>query len=1122
MLINLKQLKLISVIVALCCFCGNMRAEEDTPKSIANRLQQNGKLTGNVVDELGPVVGASVSVKGTTNGTITDMDGNFTLTNVSMGALIQVSFIGYVTQEVVYTGQTALQIVLKEDALTINEVVVTALGIKKEAKQLGYAVATIDAGELVKTGTPNFATSLYGKASGIRIQAAPGGATSAVSINVRGISSITGNNQPLVIIDGVPVRNGNANEKGYWDDQRINSNGLVDINPEDIATLSILKGASASALYGSEAANGVIMITSKSGKRNTGLGVDFNLSLTEDYIAYMPEMQTVFGPGRYTMGRNDDYQKTSGGFYERTYKGQAYKSIYATTTQFGPKYDGSDVLYWDGKVRKYNALSSNPWKNIFRNGFNQTYNLAVTQGGENSNTRFSYTLVDNTPTQYNSTYAKHNFNLSGSIELNDKLQLDYTANYMRQAVKNRPYRISRLTNNFGGMFGSFEDVALMREMTRTSLGYKNVYGSAQTLTPEESFFFQPAASALLDEYNWNILGREQHEDNNRLIASVTPTYRNIIPGLTLRGRVSTDLTAEKIEKMESTEKPLAFGESTGYYGLTNKRYEIYYGDIMLMYDRDLTDKFGLVAYIGYQGRMEKLFGSTASTSGGLSVENWFHVSASKNKAEAGMQKTEFLKTAYLGSLSLSYDRFIYLEGTARQEQTSTLAPGNNTFFYPSVNASYIFSESLKDKCPSWLDYGKLRLSYGIVGNAPEIYKANMAYKQETASGFIYNQVDKSLGNEGIRPEKKYEWEFGLEGKFFRNRLGFELSYYTNTVKDQILSTTMPQSSGGTSILLNVGELANQGLELSLYGTPVQTADFSWELRGNIGFNKNKVVKLMDGVDELLHSNIDNGAVHIKSLVGQPMGDIFAYVPTVDAKGNKVVDEEGLYLTDYSERKKIGNAMPDATGGLGSTFSYKNWFLDALFDFRIGGNIVNIPYQYMMGRGNLVESLPYRDAAHGGLTYYFEGDDFGGKRIAASSGTGPKGERVYDNGMILPGVKQDGSANDIIVPADYYYVSTYNWGTGDPNVEYGHSIFDNSYLKFRELSLGYSLPAKIAQKFACKRLTLSVYGRNLCFLYKNLPAFDAEATDGTSWISQTQIGGSTATTRSFGISLRASF
>lgn len=280
-------------------------------------------------------------------------------------------------------------------------------------------------------------------------------------------------------------------------------------------------------------------------------------------------------------------------------------------------------------------------------------------------------------------------------------------------------------------------------------------------------------------------------------------------------------------------------------------------------------------------------------------------------------------------------------------------------------------------------------------------------------------------------------------------------------------------------------------------------------------------KLQNGLTELVHTTWD-GAVELKSIVGESMGDLYAYVPKEDANGNKIVDEEGLYIVDYTERKKVGNAMPKAIGGIGTSFNYKNFFVDATVDFRIGGAVLNQPYQYMMNIGNIVESLDYRDAAHGGLTYYFEGNDVaGGKTIATRASAGPNGEKVYDNGVILPGVKENGSANDIIVPSDFYYAEQYGWGSSG-YVTYEKSIIDNSYVKFRELSLGYSLPKVIASKLACKNLTLSVYGRNLFYIYKKMPSMDAEATDGTSWQSQTVIGGSTATTRTFGLSLRASF
>jgi TonB-linked SusC/RagA family outer membrane protein len=1096
----------------------------DIPKSVpgTEEIKQDPVMTatGTITDANGePLPGVAVMEKGNaTNGTMTDVDGKFSL-KVSAGATLAISYLGFEKQEV--KAGTDLNIILKEEAGMLDEVVVTALGIKKDAKALGYSVSNIKASELVKTGSPNFATALYGKASGVRIQAAPGGGSSAVSINIRGLNSITGNNQPLVIIDGVPMRNGNANADGYWGDQRIQSNGLTDINPEDIENISILKGASASALYGSEAANGVIMITTKSGKRGGGVSIDLNATLSADFVAYMPEMQTIFGPGPQV--KSSSYQWDTGGFYMRDVDGQQVKSIYEGYSQFGPKYDGSEVYYWNGKMRKYSPLTSNPWKDIFRTGINQTYNLGISHGSEKSNTRFSYTFMDNRPNQYNSNLDKHSFSLSGSLNVLSNVSISYTANYMRESVKNRPYRISRITNNYTGMPNSFDDMALMRDMTMTSLGYKNVFGVNPTLTPDESFAFRPGSYSAMDEYFWNILGREQLEDNNRLIASVTPNWE-IIKGLNLRGRIATDFTSNKIERREMTEKPLALlignENPSGSYTLDNRRYEIYYGDILLSYNKRFAEVFDLTANAGWSGRREKTYYATVNTVDGLTVENWFHINASKSRVNASMNNIQLLKTAYFGTLGISYDNYLYLEGTVRQETSSTLAPKNNAFFYPSVNASFIISEALKNKKPQWLDYGKARVSYGIVGNAPDVYFANMAYEQKSLSGlYTYNITPESLGNDKVRPEKKYEWEFGLEGKFFGDRLGFEMTYYTNRVEDQLLQTTTPWTAGGANIFMNVGELQNKGLEFLVYGTPVKTRDFGLTLNANIAVNRNKITKLIDGVDELTHGTYDN-VVEIKSRVGEPMGNVYAYVPKTNEKGEKIVGSDGLYQMDFSERKKIGNAMPKVTGGFGISTNWKGIFLDAMFDFRIGGAVLNTPYQYMMGIGNLVESLPYRDAEHGGLSYYFPGNNIANPTMPTGT-AGYNGEKIFDNGRILPGVKEDGTPNDIIVPADTYYENTYAWGPYGAS-DYSNSVFDNSYLKFRELSIGYHLPASIASKFGCKNLSLSAFARNLCYLYKNMPIFDAEATDGTTWGSQTQIGGSTATTRTFGVSLRANF
>lgn len=1081
-------------------------------------VSQNVTVKGTVKDTQGsPVIGATVHVSGANLGTVTDVDGQYSITAPSDGTL-SFTYLGMVPQTVKIGGRTTVDVVMSENSKQLNEVVVTALGIKKEEKSLGYAVSTVNASDIVKTGTPNFGTALYGKVTGVKIQAAPGGSTSAVSINVRGINSITGTNQPLIVLNGVPIRNGDANNDSYYADQRVQSNGLVDINPEDIASISILKGASASALYGSEAGNGVVLITTKSGTSGQGLGVNFDATFTADAVAYMPTYQTTFGPGYPIIDRSGSYEIGSGGFIQRSYNGQNYRSLRGTSNYFGPKYDGQNVLYYDGTERPYTAMSGDPWKDVFRTAYNQTYNVAVTQGGKKGSMRFSYTYANSQPNQYNSNYEKNNFSLTGNYSLNSRLSFDYNVNYIIQNIKNRPYRISRLTNNYSGMFGAFDNVKYIRQHTVTSQGYENVPVTSQSATPDESFAYAFGSYSLLSEYFWPVYMNNEYENDNRLIANVGLNY-NILDWLRLRGRLSTDLTSERVEDDNSTTTALAIDNQTGSYSQAHSTDKIVYGDLMLLWDKKLTSKLGLTGNIGMQARTERYSLSKVATNGGLSVVNWFNLNASRLTPTATEGYSSYLRTAMFGDLGLSWDGYLYLEGTIRQEKSSTLASGKNSFYYPSVNSSFIYTQAFRDLLPKWYDYGKLRVSYGVVGISPDVYAAAKNYVQGSASGYIYNTVDPAIGNDGIKPERKYEWEFGLENKFFGDRLGFEVTYYRAVDKDQILSTTVPFSSGGQSVLMNIGELKNKGLELSVYGTPILTKNWRWDLSGNISFNKNKIDKLSDGVDVLTHSTLDNGALTIESHVGGSVGDVYSYTPKTDANGNKIVGSDGFYeLTDT--RVKVGNITPKATGGINSSLTYKNFTLSTTIDFRIGGAVVNIPYQYMMGIGSIKESMANRDAAHGGIQYYYPGNDFNAAPVAYS-GKVPNGETVYDNGMVLKGVTEDGKANKKIIPADYWLSEVYQWGVSTHGY-YSHSVFNNTYVKLRELSFGYTLPKSLSKKFACNNLTFSVFGRNLFYFYKRMPIFDAEATAGTNWQNQTQIGGSTATTRTFGVSLRASF
>lgn len=1103
-----------SMIVALALlFAGSAGAQET--KTIKGMVRD---VTGE------PLIGASVIEKGTNNGVITDVDGNFTLT-VPADATLSIAYMGYATREIHLAKrkkQGDLRVTLREDSQQLKEVVVTAMGIKKDTKRLGYAVSTIESDEIVKAGATNFASAMYGKAPGIRITQTQGGSAGAVSINVRGLTSITGNNQPLIILNGVPIRNGGTGKSTdfaeFGNDGQIRSNGLVDINPEDIESVSVLKGASATALYGSEAANGAVVITSKRAKSGK-LTVDFTAQVTANLPAYLPKVQTVYGPGRYNT-EYSDYEKQTGGFYQRTMNGESYRSLYNTTMSFGPKYDGSDVLYWDGKMRPYLPATDNPWKELFRTGWNQTYNLAISQGTETSSNRFSYTFMGETPNSLTGSFTKHNFKLTGSYKPARTLNIEYSLNYIVQDVKDRPQTSLNLYGSFSNMFSSFMDIPYLKQSYVTSLGYRNTYaGGDATLTPDEAWAYDPGYLNGVSNMLWNMYHHHSKETENRLIGMIRPTWQ-ITNWLSLRAQLSTDITDTKQTLEYETERPNSLYDPSGSFQNINRRYDIVYGDVMLNFNYNIR-RFDIAATLGWTGRYENMNNMRVSTNGGLVTENWFDLNASRYTASSTLQRMELLKTGYMGTLSLGWDNYLFLELTGRQERSSTLK--DQSFFYPSANLSFLFSNAFR--MPAWWNHGKLRLSYGVVGNAPETYAANIIYEQGSDNGFTWNYVPSSWGNANIRPEKKYEYEIGFESKFLNNRLGFDVSYYNNRVKDQILSTPQPSTSGVKYVLMNVGEVANEGWDISVSATPVLTKNFRWDLTANYGIYRNKVVKLADGVPYLEISNIGGGGAKIQAVEGRPMGDIYVQVPQMNENGEYLVSDKGLYM-NQTELQRVGNINPDGVGGLFSSFSYKNIFLDFSIDFRIGGDVINEMYQYSTASGLTPESLQFRDTEHGGLSYYYPGNNNASGvpvQVDPSLGAGPNGETVYHDGVILPGVvASTGEKNTRIIPAGYYYNQTYNWGTQPEQLTYRHSVFDNSYVKLRELTIGYQFPEKLISKLGMTRLSVSVFGRNLFYFYKALKNYDAESSVGTSWASQAVVGGSTTATRNFGVSLRASF
>ena len=599
---------------------------------------------------------------------------------------------------------------------------------------------------------------------------------------------------------------------------------------------------------------------------------------------------------------------------------------------------------------------------------------------------------------------------------------------------------------------------------------------------------------------------------------------SIAKGLNFRGRLGTDYTGYFVEQKDRSTQPISYG-ATGYYGTQSNRYVYTYGDVLLSYQHKLVKDLNATLSIGYQARKEDYRYNSAGTRDGLTTENWFSLSASKTTPASGnATRSTLVKDGLFGILSLDYHNYLFVEGTLRRERASTLFPGQNTFYYPGVSAAFELSNAFN--LPAFVNYSKLRAAWGIVGNPPGIYNSNIVYTAGNVEGIpILYPPTSGYGNQDLKNEEKHEVEFGWENKFFKSRLGFDITYYNDKIVNQILSLTTPATVGSTSVLVNVGTLRNYGVELSLYGTPVSSRNFQWTSRLNVAFNHGKVVSLMEGLDQLQLSNLDNGSLLVVAEPGKVAGDIMGYKRRVDANGNYVINDAGYYDINFDQQVKMGNIQPKATGGLINTLNYKNFSLNFLVDFRWGGQVISQALLYGTGAGLYTNSLFGRDAEHGGLPYYVNAE---GKyvQVDANATAGPNGEKVYHDGMILKGVTSDGKENTTVIDAPNYYLNTYSWGSWPGSGSYATyegAVYDNNYIKFRELSLSYTFPAKIASKLKMQNLTFTVYGRNLLYFYKTLPYLDPEEGVGTNWVSQSiSSGQGTAATRSIGASIRVTF
>lgn len=1092
-----KKLPCLLLAVGLLTPVSSLYAELlPNPTSVAIS-QQTGKVTGTVEDALGSVIGASVVVKGTTNGTITDVDGKFVLNDVKKGQILQISFVGYKTKEIVYKGESNLKIMMEDDAQALGEVVVTALGMSRDKKALGYAMTEVKGDLIAKANVVNPINGIQGKVAGVQINMGNSGPQSSQRILIRGNSSLGGNNQPIFVVDGIiidneVVDNVNSQTQDFGND-------LKNLNADDFESMSVLKGAAATALYGSRAANGVVLITTKKGKKESGLGVSFSHSENWDVVYSTPDVQNEFGMGTYpAWGLNSD--------------GTEDRHI-SSGRNFGPRYDGKPY-YVDNYEGIYQA-SKNNIKDMYQTGRYINTNVALSGGDEKGAFRFSYSNLTSNGTTFNNDFTRNSFNLNASRELSKFMKAEGGFAYVHSKATNPTYQGGDKSPVYDFMFNAPREYDVKYWLNH----YKSTKGDGYN--GEDPFGY----SATLYDYLEN--DYSQAEDNFRANLNLDV---KILDWLTLK--LKGDIY--KIFKKKES-KVMATGQSN-YDG---SKYEI---------NDERKDQYKITAMLSANHSFENF-----NISGSVAAEQWdtrkgYHkthsVNGLRNPGQFDMTNSvspavtevrydterKRINSVY-AFINTDWKSQVFVDITGRNDWSSALiyadGSGNTSYFYPSISASWILTETFRNKLPQFLSFLKLRGSYAIVGNDcdPYLTTATGYYTFDNTYVNPFNQADypyykydsEYLRNNALKPEKQFAWEFGIEAKFLNNRLGFDLAYYKTNTKNQILALSMPEETGVKARWINAGNIQNSGVELLINATPIETKDWIWDLSLNLTRNRNKIIELAPGVQryKLLGGGADTEAW---ATVGGSYGDIYtSYAYTRNENGDKILNADGSWRRSGTS-EKIGSIQPDLLGGLTSTLTWKNLTFNVVLDARFGGDIFSASYNYGMSNGILKSSLPGRTAEYGGLPR------------TLSDG------RVVNDGMIPDGVFAEGITINGTDVSNMSYQTAYEKGLVEPLSAYkyyanladwGNGIRDTgimkcSWIALREVSLRYSVPSKWAHKVLMQSINLGLVCRNVGLLYNSLP--DNINPEGlrSNYTSEYYEAGGAALTRSYGFTVNLSF
>ncbi|MGH1337198.1 MAG: SusC/RagA family TonB-linked outer membrane protein [Aureispira sp.] len=1032
-------------------------------------------ISGTVTDDGGEaVIGATVLVKGTALGTTTDLDGKFMIEVPEAADALIFSYIGYATQEIAIDGKGTINVTMSE-GVDLDKVVITALGISRKEKTLGYSSQQVDGDEITKTRDANFLNGLQGKVAGVQITGSSnlGGSTRII---LRGAGSILGNNQPLFVVDGVPMDNSNFTDA---DQQRgaggyDYGNAIADINPDDIESINVLKGPAGAALYGNRGSNGVIMITTKKGSRaedaRSTIGVSINSGLQFNEVAVLPNYQNRYGGG------------AGSSFGTSVMDTNQMIANFGYDGSWGPEFNGQQVRQWDsydpsdpsnfGQTREW-AASPNNVKDFFRTGVLATNSISLNGANTTGAFRLSYANVHQTGTQENSSLTRHNLSFNGNYNFTDKLNAFTSINYVSNNGKGRPN--TGYSNSIMSQFNQWFQRQLNMDRLRN---YKSPDGTQRTWNRESEADGSPK---YWDNPFWDRYENGQRDNRERLFGNVGVRYA-FTENFSFTARAMTDLYTDRREEWVAVG---GVNEASYSEAVRTRRESNFEGRF------DYNNRFGedvsLSAFVGANYRSDLNSNNISGTQGGLNTPGLYNLSNSVSPISITDQTFRLEIFSAFANASIGYKDFLYLDLSGRIDANSTLPAEANVYPYYSVGASFIFSELLPQN--DIFSFGKLRLSYGLAGSGTDPYQLVNTYITNPSFGSNgATTVTNSLKNANLRPESTTAFETGLDLRFFNDRLGLDITYYNQVTKDLIFNVSQSPATGYTSRVLNAGNVLNYGIEIAAYATPVKTKDFRWDLGVNFAKNDNRVLSLTEGVDNIRLSSLFG--VALEARVGETYGTFVGTDYEYDDAGNKLVKPNGAYVV--SEAKALGSVLADFTGGVSTTIAYKGFSLFMLFDFQAGGKVFSL--SNMWGK-------------------------YSGVLDVTAEGS------IRTDGVVVDGVSatQDangdwvgsGQANDVNIDVqDHFFL---NQGYTVNSVD----IYDASFIKFREARLGYTFPDKLFGKTPFRDVSLGVVARNIAILHKNVPNIDPEAAVNSGNVQGFE-GGQLPTERSIGVNLSLKF